>query len=354
MPRFIKRRSKKAGLAPGTLVFVGERKLEKVKVSMLDYDEEHIEEKELKDIEESYPYLEKPSVTWINVGGVHDVNVIEKMGSTLDLHPLLLEDIMNTGQRPKVDDYGDYLFIVMKMFYYDDTEDEVVSEQVSLVLCKTTVVLFQERERDVFNFVRERLRKSKGPIRKMGADYLAYALIDAVVDSYFAILERIGEEIESEEEELISKPTPETLQTMYNLKRNLAYLRKSVWPLREVVGSLERAESPLMDKRMVIYLRDVYDHTIQVMDTVETFRDMTSGMLDIYLSSVSNKMNEVMKVLTIIATVFIPLTFLAGVYGMNFVYMPELQMQWAYPVLLVVMLAVGVLMVIHFRRKGWL
>jgi len=240
------------------------------------------------------------------------------------------------------------------MLHYDEMENETITEQVSLILGSNYIISFQEDEGDVFDPIRERIRSDRGRIRKMGADYLTYSLIDAIVDNYFLVLEKIGEKIEDIEDELVKNPTPEVLQSIHHLKRELIFLRKSVWPLREVISKLERWESPLIDKSIDIYLRDVYDHTIQVIDALETFRDMLSGMLDIYLSSVSNRMNEVMKVLTIIATIFIPLTLIAGIFGMNFRFMPELQWQWSYPLVLLVMLSLGILMVHYFRRKKWI
>ena len=355
MPKIAKKvAKKKIGLPPGTLVHVGERKIEKVRISIIDYDATQIEEKEAKTVEECFPFKDKPTVTWINVDGLHEVNVIEQLGGHFGLHPLLLEDILHTEQRPKMEDFGEYIFFVLKMLYFDDESHEIQAEQVSLILGSNFVISFQEREGDVFKFVRERIRNSKGRIRKVGADYLAYALIDAIVDNYFIILEKLGETIEEMEEELVTNPTPETLQTIHHLKREMIFLRKSVWPLREVIGILERGESPLIQESTGIYLRDLYDHTIQVIDSVETFRDMVSGMLDIYLSSVSNKMNEVMKVLTIIATIFIPLTFIAGIYGMNFQYMPELGWRWGYPAVWFVMCAILITMMVYFRRKKWL
>ena len=261
---------------------------------------------------------------------------------------------MNTEQRPKIDDLEDYIFVVLKMLSYDSDQNQLRMEQISLVLGKNFVLSFQENTGDVFGPVRDRIRKAKGRIRKMGPDYLAYALLDAIMDNYFLVLEKLGEEIESLEEDLVSHPTPETVQKIHNLKRELIFLRKSVWPLREVINVLEKAETDLIQSRTLIFLRDIYDHTIQVIDTVETFRDMVSGMLDIYLSSVSNRMNEVMKVLTIIATIFIPLTFIAGVYGMNFKAMPELEISWGYPAVLVIMVVIGVMMLMMFRRKRWL
>jgi magnesium transporter len=354
IPRIVKGRSKKAGLAPGTVVYVGEKKSGEVKIRIIDYDEANFEEKEAKEVEECFPFKDKPTVTWINIDGVHRVDVVEKIGKHFDLHPLVLEDLVNTEQRPKMEDFLDYIFIVLRMLDYDDKTDEVKGEQLSLVLGPNWVITFQENEGDVFDLVRERIRSDKGRIRKMGADYLLYALVDVVVDNYFLILEKMGENIEEIEDKLVANPAPETLQSIHNLKRQMIFLRRSVWPLREAINRLERWESPLINKSTDIYLRDVYDHTIQVIDAIETFRDMLSGMLDIYLSSVSNRMNEVMKVLTIIATIFIPLTLVVGLYGMNFKYMPELEWVWGYPLVLFVMLIIGVTMVIYFRRKRWL
>jgi len=353
MPRIF-HRAKRPGLPPGTLVYTGERKAEKVKISFIDYDETQFKEKEVKTIEECFPFKDTPTVTWINIDGVHEVDIIEKMGKHFDLHPLIMEDIVNTEQRPKMEDSGSYIYIVLRMLSYDEKDKEIKSEQVSLVLGSNFVISLQESEGDVFKPVRERIRKGKGRIRKMGSDYLAYALLDAIVDNYFVVLEKLGEVIEDIEDELVRKPTPETLQIIHNLKREAISLRKSVWPLREVVSSLERAETPLIHESTKIYLRDVYDHTIQVIDTIESLRDMVSGMLDIYLSSISNRMNEVMKVLTIFAAIFIPLTFIAGVYGMNFAFMPELAWRWGYPVVLTVMVLVAVVLLFYFRRKKWL
>ena len=348
------KRSKKAGLPPGTLVHIGKKKTEKVKITVIDYDEKNFWEKDVKTVEECFPFKDKPTVTWINIDGIHDVEIIEKIGKHFGVHPLLLEDIMNSEQRPKMEDFEEYIFIVLKMLRYDEKQDEIKSEQVSLILGSNFIVSFQEMEGDVFNLVRERIRNEKGRIRKMKADYLAYTLIDAVIDNYFIILEKTGEKIGDMEDELVTNPTPGTLQTIHNLKREMIFLRKSVWPLREVINGMQKAESPLIKESTGIYLRDVYDHTIQVIDTIETFRDMISGMLDIYLSSISNKMNEVMKVLTIIATIFIPLTFVAGLYGMNFKYMPELEWHFGYFAILLLMIIIGISMVFYFRRKKWL
>ncbi len=351
---FRKSRSKKAGLPPGTPFYVGERKDEKVRISILDYDKEHFEEKELEQVEECFSFRDKSTVTWINIDGIHQVDIIEKIGKHFGLHPLIQEDIVNTEQRPKIEDLGNYIYIVLKMFYHDEPDGEIKIEQVSLILGENFVISFQEREGDIFNHVRERIRKGKGRIRKMKADYLAYSLLDAVVDNYFFILEKSGEQIEELEDKVVSQPKPETLQEIHRLKRTMIFLRRSVWPLREVVSILERGESSLIVEASRIYFRDVYDHTIQVIDSVETFRDMLSGMHDTYLSSISNRMNEIMKVLTIIATIFIPLTFVAGIYGMNFKFMPELDWRWGYFTVWIVILVLAALMVVFFRRKKWL
>ncbi len=354
MPRFIRRVSKKTGLPPGTLMAMGEKRRDKVRISIMDYDEHQFTEKEVGAVEETFPFKDKPTVTWVNVDGLHDTDAIERIGMHFGLHPLILEDIVTTSQRPKMEDFGDYVFLVLNMLCRDPDRDEVRAEQVSLVLGSNFVISFQEVEGDVFNPVRERIRTSKGRVRRMGADYLAYALMDAVVDNYFIILEAFGEEIESIEDELVANPTPDKLETIHGLKREMIFLRKSVWPLRELINGLQRGESALVTEGVTVYLRDVYDHTIQVIDTVESFRDMVSGMVETYMSSISNKMNEVMKVLTIIATIFIPITFIAGIYGMNFENMPELHWPWGYFGALGIMAAVTIAMVVYFRRKGWL
>ncbi len=354
MPRFIKRRSKTIGLPPGSLVHVGEKRTAKVKITVIDYDEKNFEEKEVKKVEECFPFKEKPTVTWINIDGLHDVETIEKLGNCFNIHPLVLEDIVNADQRPKMEDFEKYIFFVLKMLYIDNKSDMIRSEQVSIILGRNYVISFQETIGDVFDTVRNRISKGKGRIRKMGADYLAHALIDAIVDNYYAILEKIGERVENIEQDVISNPEPKILQQIYNLKREMIYLRKSVWPLREVINGLLREESKLIKNETNVYLRDLYDHTIQVIDTIETYRDMISGMLDIYMSSVSNKMNEVMKVLTIFAAIFIPLTFIAGVYGMNFQYMPELSVPWAYPAVWLVIIIVSISLLGYFKHKKWI
>ena len=347
------KRSKKSGLPPGTLVHIGERKVGATKITILDYDETSAQEVEAKSIDECFVFKEKPTVTWINIDGL-EVDVIQRLGDCYGFHPLVLEDILNTDQRPKLEDYGDYLYIVLKMLH-NEKRPEIVTEQISLILGRNFVISFQEGvEGDVFDGLRGRIRSGKGRIRNMGADYLAYSLIDAIVDNYFVILEEVGEKVEDLEDELITNPSPHTLREIHQLKREMIFLRKAVWPLREVINSMGREETSLVKDSTRIYLRDVYDHTIQVIDSIETARDMLSGMLDIYLSSMSNRMNEIMKFLTIIGTIFIPLTFIAGVYGMNFEFMPELKWRWGYFGLWGVMAGLALFMLLYFKRKKWL
>ena len=354
MSKLIKKSSKKAGLPPGTLVHIGEKMTEKTRVAVVEYDGQDFQEKELKNFETCYIFPKEPAVTWVNVVGIQQVEVLEKLGNCFTVHPLALEDILNTEQRPKVEDYGEDLFIVVKLITYNEKKDEVEAEQISLILRLNAIISFQEKEGDDFAAVKERLRAGKGRLRKMGADYLAYTLLDVVVDQYFVVLEKLGERIEVLEGKLLADPGTATLQKIQNLKREMLLLRKWIWPLREIISSLERGEFSVIQESTRIYLRDVYDHAIQVMDAVEIYRDMLSGMLDIYLSSLNNRMNAVMKVLTIITTIFMPLTFLAGVYGMNFKHMPELDWPWGYPLILVVMAFVAILMLTLFRRKKWL
>ncbi len=341
------------GLPPGSLVYIGDKADRKVNVTLINYDETTYEETAKASLEECLILVNRTNITWLNLDGLHQVETLEKLGQCFSLHPLVLEDILNTDQRPKLEDYGDYLYLVLKMLHYHEATRKIEVEHISLVLGPNYVISLHESGGEFFSPLKERLKNSKGRIRREGADYLAYALLDLIVDQYFILLEKLGEDIEDLEEELVSNPTQETLHAMHQLKRDLLISRKSVWPLREVLSRLERAESPLIKESTGVYLRDVYDHVIQVIDTIETFREMLSGMLDIYLSSISNRLNEIMKMLTIIATIFIPLTFVAGVYGMNFKYMPELEWYWGYFAALGIMGTIAAVMLAYFRRKGW-
>jgi len=351
MALLLKKSSMKAGLPPGTLVHVGEKKAEKVRIRLIEYDEQGIRETELEPGHDFSPPEDRPAVTWINIDGLWDVELIERVGLAFGLHSLALEDIVNTNQRPKMDDYEEYLFLVSKMISYDASLRSLQSEQLSIVLGKHFLLTFQERPGDIFDPIRQRLRNGKGRIRKMGPDYLAYALLDAVVDNYFLALENVGENVEELEDEILENPGTSTVQRVHGLKMDLLFLRKSVWPLREIIGGVEREESDLIERKTTLFLRDLYDHTIQVIDTVETYRDTVTGLLDIYLSSLSNKLNEIMKVLTIIATLFIPLTLIAGIYGMNFKFMPELEWKWGYPLVILLMVVLAGIMLAWFRKK---
>ena len=354
MSKLIKKSSKTKGLPPGTLVHIGDQKTTPVEIGVINYTSQKLDEYICKNVKDCFSCKNKNNVSWINVDGIHDIKIIEDIGKNFGIHSLVLEDIVNTDQRPKIENYDDYIFIVLKMLHHDDVKNGILVEQISFLLTRTCVISFQEMKGDVFNFVRNRIRNNKGRIRKNGADYLLYALMDAIIDNYFVILEKIGEKIESMEDILVEDPSPKTLQNIYNLKKEMVYIRKSIWPLRELISVLVREQSRLFRKTTNVFLRDLYDHTIQVIDTVETFRDMVSGMLEIYMSSVSNKMNEVMKVLTIFASIFIPLTFIAGIYGMNFHNMPELSWKWGYPVVWAVIICVTIGMLFYFKKKEWL
>ena len=342
-------------MPPGTLLHIGKERLEDVKISILDYKGEEFQEQKMDSLGACMPFRDRDSVTWIDIEGIHQPSTLEGLGKCYGFHPLVLEDIMATDQRPKIEDFGDYLFIVLKMIKYSGNGGGLDIEQVSLILGRNYLISFQEgKDGDVFNPVRERIRTAKGRIRNMGPDYLAYALMDAVVDNYYLVLEKLGEEIESIEERLMTDPDPQILRVIHKLKRDMIFLRKSVWPLREVVSSLERRESPLIAESTAIYLKDVYDHTIQVIDTVETYRDMLAGMLDIYLTSINNRLNSVMKVLTVIATIFMPLSFFASVYGMNFKSIPGLEWEWGFTVFNCAMGLIVIGMMLIFRKKKWL
>jgi magnesium transporter len=354
MARLIKKRAQKAGLPPGTLVYTGEKSDRKPQITIIEYDEHAYGEKDLAAITECLILKDKPGVTWINVVGIHDLANVENLGDCLNLHPLVLEDILSTDQRPKLEDFGDYIYLVLKSLKYGDETDEIDAQQISLIIGANYVLSFCEGNEDLFQPVALRIRNNLGRIRRSGADYLAYALMDLIVDNYFVILERLGETIEFLEEALVTRPLPATLQSIHKLKLDMLILRKSIWPLREVISKLQRRESPLIKEPTGIYLKDVYDHAIQVIETIETYRDMLSGMVDIYLSSMSNRLNEVMKVLTIIATIFIPLTWIAGVYGMNFKNMPELEWRYGYLVIMVSMVSIALVMLIFFKKKKWL
>jgi magnesium transporter len=350
-----KKRGSKTGLEPGTLVHIGEKKVEKVKIKLVIYNSETFIEKELDSIDECIPYKDKPGTNlWLNVDGLDQIEIIESIGNCFNIHPLTLEDVLNTGQRPKMEDYESYVYTVLKMMLLDKEKDEIIIDQISIIFSYNYILSFQEGEVDVLDPLRMRLRNPASRLRKYGVDHLAYSIIDTVIDNYFLILEHFGEEIEELEDQLVMQPSPGILKIIQRYRRIMIILRKSVWPLRELISGMQRIESEIIKDTTRIYLRDIYDHTIQVIDSVEDFRDILSSMVDIYLSSVSNKMNDIMKVLTVIATIFIPLTFIAGVYGMNFEYMPEIKWRWGYPVALLFMAAVATTMLTYFKKKRWI
>jgi magnesium transporter len=345
-------RGRKAGLPPGTPVHIGAQREGPVRITAFTYDGNGCQELALAGPEDCLALRDGPGVSWINVDGVHDVPLVQRLCEIFGVHPLALEDIVNTEQRPKVEAYDRYLFGIVKMLYKDG--EGVTAEQVAFVLTANVVVSFQEQRGDVFDALRERLRHGRGRVRQRGADYLAYSLIDAIVDHYFLILEDLEERVEPLEEAVVEEPQPRQLRAIQRLKSDMVFLRRSLWPLREMLARLEHGESPLLRPEVLPFFRDVHDHTIQVIEILESFQDLVSGLIDIYMSGMSNRMNGIMKVLTMVSTVFMPLTFIAGIYGMNFRHMPELGYRWAYPAVLLLAALVAGGMVVFFKRKKWL
>jgi magnesium transporter len=349
-----KKRSKKSGLPPGTPIHIGEHRTDAVNIHLVTYSEAMLQEKVLTPKEEFSFSPSERKLTWVSIHGIHDIVPLKQIATAFQLHPLVLEDVVNTEQRPKVEDYEQHLFLVLKNITWHDKTRTIQTEQISLILGQNFVLSFQEGNQDVFHTVRARLQNGKSGIRTHGSDYLFYAFLDAVVDNYFFVLEALGEEIESLEEQVMKQTGQESLRDLHELKREMIVLRKSVWPLREVVGRLSREESSLVHQATQVYLRDVYDHTVQVIETIETYREMLTSILEIYLTSLSNKLNEIMKVMAMIATLFIPLTLIASIYGMNFKHMPELEWTWGYPLVLAIMGLCAAGMVLFFRKRKWL
>lgn len=346
-------RAKQVGLAPGTLVHVGEQKVDRPVLDFFDYDPGMIDVRHDVSIDDCLALKLSSTVSWINLSGIHDIPLLEKIGQHFELHPLVMEDILNTQHRPKLEEHEGYSLIILKMLEFDEETEQIGAEQLSLVLSSHYVLSFQERPGDVFDGLRDRLMRSNGRIRHRGTDYLVYGLLDSIVDSYFHILEKLGDRLALLEEQLIVQPDQECQHRIHHYKRELLNLRKLVWPLREVISELYSGEAQLIEETTTVYLRDLQDHVVQVLDTVELYRDTVSGLLDLYLSSISYRMNEVMQVLTIMASLFIPLTFIAGIYGMNFENMPELKLTWGYPAVWLVMLICVGGMLIYFKRKKW-
>lgn len=351
--QLVRKRGKKIGASPGVLVHVGETGPEKTGLHLIRYDAGNFRNQALDSAVDCRPQDGSSEISWFNINGVDQASIVQTIGDNFNLHRLVMEDIVNTDHRPKLEHHDDYLFIITKMLQFDESRTGIRSEQVSLIIGHNYVLTFQERPGDVFDGVRNRLQSGRS-IRRMGTDYLAYAVIDAIVDNYFVLLEQIGEQVELLEDELLNRPGPDTLARIHHFKREMLLLRKAVWPLREVINSLIRDDSELIKPDTHLFLRDVYDHSIHIMDTIDTLRDLLSGMLDLYISSVSNRTNEIVKVLTIFASIFMPLTFIAGVYGMNFEFMPELERAWAYPAVLLFMAAVAAGLILFFRHRKWL
>jgi magnesium transporter len=346
---------KKRGMEPGTLMHIGERVADEPRITVIEYDEEVYSSREVKDLSACRAYPERDTVTWINVDGVHEPKTIEALGQQFGLHPLVLEDIMNTGQRPKLEEYDECIFIVLKMLDVEEKTERIMVEQMSLVLGKGFVITFGERAGDVFDPVRDRIKKSLGKIRKQKADYLAYRLVDSIVDNYFVALDTMGDLLETVEEQITEDPTNVDARELHTLKREMLFLRKAILPARELLGTFARSEdTDVVRESTLVYLRDVHDHCVQVSETLEVQRDILASMLDVYHSATANRMNEIMKVLSIVSTIFMPLTFIAGIYGMNFEHMPELKERYAYPIVLLLMALSGVAMMVWFRRKKWI
>ena len=348
-----KKASLKIGMPPGSMIYVGEQKVEKIKITLTEYDSSEVESCEINSVEEVEPYTDTPKVTWVNVCGLHETDFLKQVGEKFNIHPLVLEDILNTETRPKLEIIDDYIFIVMKLLSYNPGERMLESEQASFILGKNFVFSFLEKSESVFNPLKERISNQSGRLRKSGCDFLFYALMDIIVDNYYLVLEKTDEEIDSLDDELVNNSDEIEIKEIHGLKRQLISLRRNTWPLRELFTQLIREESELIKETTEPFLRDLLDHTIHVTESVDSFRETANTLMETYLSLASNKMNEVMKVLTVIATIFIPLTFIVGIYGMNFHYMPELEWPWAYFAVWGVMVAVVVVMIIYFRKKKW-
>ena len=355
--RHLQRRPKSTNAlnkAPGTVAYVGRKESAEIKIEVIDYNKVNYDRFIFDNVEASFNFENEENITWINVDGLSNTAEIEKLGKYYKLHPLIIEDIVNTNQRPKIDEYQDYLFIVAKMLYHKEN-GTLEHEHISIVIGKDYVLTFQEADGDVFNGVRERLTNSKGRLRNYGSDYLVFALLDSIIDNYFIVIEEISDKIETLEEQLFTtQPNDDITFEIQELKRTVLRIRRAVFPLREVISRLEKIDSTLIQEKTLNYIRDLYDHIIQVSENIEIYREMTWGLMDMYMTTISNKMNEVMKVLTIMASIFIPLTFMAGIYGMNFDNMPELHYENSYYILWGAMILVFLGMIYYFKRKKWL
>lgn len=354
MARFIKDRSKARGTAPGTLIHIGEQKMEKPIIQLIEYDSENLAEKELDSIEEIIECKNSDPVSWINIYGIHDLDIIKRLGEIFELNPLLMEDILNTDQQPKYFDGETYDAFILKMLRYNEKENNIISEQLTLILGAHFVLTLQEQRGDVFNPVRERIRAKKVRIRLNENDYLAYALLDTVVDNYIILIETIGRKIEDVENKIFHDLSRQLVEEIYNYKTEINFLRKSIRPVKDMMNHLLKPESTYFQEKNVEFLKDLNDLVVQATDAIELYSSMISDQLNIYHTNVSNKMNEVMKVLTIFASIFIPLTFVAGIYGMNFEFMPELKFRYSYLIFWIGIIIIGGGLLLYFKRKRWL
>jgi len=344
----------KKGLAPGTVLYAGKRKVDSILIESVIFDKNTLSEETLTDVSKLEYKCDSDDIQWVTITGLHDSKMVEQIGSSFGIHNLVLEDILNTDHRPKVDFYSDYIYILFKSLSYNRSETAIEQEQISILLGRNFVLCFCEKDHTLFKSIRERLRVPGSKFRASGADYLAYTLMDVIIDHYFIVIEKISDKLDFYEEKIISGNHKGILNKIYLLKRQNLSITNSIWPLRELISQIERSDSGLIKKTNHIFFRDLYDHTIQIIDKINVYRELLTAIIDLHLSESGNRTNEVMKVLTIISTIFIPLTFIAGVYGMNFKFMPELQVHWAYFAVIGLMAALAILMLIYFRRKKWL
>ena len=354
MARFFRKRDQLQGQVPGSLIFVGTRKVERSSIHVIDYDAGHLNEFDLTDVNQLEELPSAPACRWVNVYGLHDVDLVSRLGAQFNVHAMVIEDVLNTGQRPKLEEFDDFLFLVIKMFKYDQEQEAVLQDQLSMLIGRSFLITFQEQSGNVFAPVRDRIRKMKGRIRQLGVDYLTYALLDTVVDSYVDVIERIGGHVEELDEKVLDEPDKEVLTEVTNAKREINYLRKSIRPARDAIILLGKVDADLLHDYMVPFLKDLQDLITHSTEVVEIYSEMVTDQLNIYHSSLSNRMNDVMKVLTIFAAIFIPLTFIAGIYGTNFEYLPELHYRYSYFVFWGVIILVASGMLLFFKRKKWL
>jgi magnesium transporter len=355
MTESLSKPSGKLGMQPGSLIHVGDVIESEGKIMIINYSKENVYEQQIDSIDEILKYKDSDSITWVIIEGLTNVSIIESIGDILGIHQLVLEDILNTHQRAKFEEYEDHLFIVLKCLLSGNKQFTVSYEQISLLVVRNFVFVFKEKTDDLFQPIQQRIKSSKGRLRGLGADYLMYAILDIIVDQNFILIDSLDNAITSLEDRLLTtEPTQDVLHEIQKLRREIISIRRHISPVRELMAAILRSESGLIEEKTLIYLRDVSDHAIRVIESIELYRDMLTGLMDVYISSVSIKMNEVMKVLTVFASIFIPLTFIAGIYGMNFEYMPELKWQWAYPALWIVFIAIPFVLLIYFKRKKWL